>query len=57
MIKNVPINIIIYMFWNTNELVELPLSYMNIVYKITLASEVKVSFKAVVPANKPGVIL
>ena len=57
MIKNVPINIIIYMFWNTNELVELPLSYMNIVYKITLASEVKVSFKTVVPAGKPGVVL
>ena len=57
MIKNVPIRIIVYLFWNSNELVDLPLSYMNIVYKITLASEVNVSFKAVVPPGKLGVIL
>ena len=57
MIKNVPIRIIIYMFWNTNELVSLPLSYMNIVYKVTLASEVKVSFKTKACCGKPGVVL
>ena len=57
MIRNVPINIIIYMFWNTNELVDLPLSYMNIVYKITLASEVNVVFKTVVTPGALGVKL
>ena len=57
MITNVPIRIIVYLFWNSNELVDLPLSYMNIVYKITLASEVKVDFKAVVPPGKLGVKL
>ena len=52
MIKNIPIRIIIYLYWNTDELVDLPTSYMNIVYKVTLAKKINVAFKSKVPAGK-----
>ena len=44
MLKNVPVQFIIYCFWETNDLPELPLSYMNIVYKVTLAAKIEVDF-------------
>lgn len=54
MIKNIPIRIIIYLYWNTDELVDLPTSYMNIVYKVTLAKKIKVEFETPIPAGKKG---
>ena len=40
--KNIPSDIIFYLFWSSVELND-RISYMNIVYSVTLASEIGVS--------------
>ena len=39
--KNIPINIIFFLFWSSAQLQD-RVSYMNVVYTMTLASEIKV---------------
>lgn len=44
--KNLPINIIFYLFWESSSTEVLdPVSYMNVIYTLTLAEKINVDMK------------